>query len=181
MATHYIALIHKERESGYGVSFPDVPGVTAVADTLDEAIQEAAVALDFAFEDAHARLPSPRTIEELREDSEFRTASNDAITTLIPYRPVLYPETTDIIYYIYHVYLGYSMKDIANNFNRNCQAILYACHRIEESRESSEIDKFIEIVGEVVKSINSLEKANEFTATPEKIMSTRSNIRRLAS
>ena len=28
--THYIALIHKEADSGYGVSFPDVPGVIAV-------------------------------------------------------------------------------------------------------------------------------------------------------
>ena len=51
MSKHYIALIHKEPDSGYGVSFPDVPGVTAVADTLDDALREASVALGFAFED----------------------------------------------------------------------------------------------------------------------------------
>ncbi len=51
MATHYIALIHKEPNSGYGVSFPDVPGITAVADTLDGALHEAGIALGFAFED----------------------------------------------------------------------------------------------------------------------------------
>ena len=45
---HYIALIHKELDSGYGVSFPDVPGVIAAADTLDEAIAEAAAVLAFA-------------------------------------------------------------------------------------------------------------------------------------
>jgi hypothetical protein len=31
--SHYIALIHKEADSGYRVSFPDVPGVTTDADT----------------------------------------------------------------------------------------------------------------------------------------------------
>ncbi len=45
MATHYIALTHKEPNRGYGVSFPDVPGVTAVADTLDDALHEAGIAL----------------------------------------------------------------------------------------------------------------------------------------
>jgi len=45
MATHYIALIHKDPDTGYGVSFPDVPGVIAVADTLDTALAEAAEAL----------------------------------------------------------------------------------------------------------------------------------------
>ena len=30
---YYIALIHKQPDSCYGVSFPDVPGVTTAADT----------------------------------------------------------------------------------------------------------------------------------------------------
>jgi hypothetical protein len=33
---HYIALIHKDADSSYGVSFPDVPGVIAAGDTIDE-------------------------------------------------------------------------------------------------------------------------------------------------
>jgi predicted RNase H-like HicB family nuclease len=48
--THYIALIHKDPDSCYGVSFPDVPGVIAAGDTLDEAPTEAAEALAFAAE-----------------------------------------------------------------------------------------------------------------------------------
>ncbi|WP_080918331.1 type II toxin-antitoxin system HicB family antitoxin [Manganibacter manganicus] len=68
--THYIALIHKDADSGYGVSFPDVPGVTAVADTLDEALREASVALAFAFEDWQGHLPSPRTLDVLRQDAD---------------------------------------------------------------------------------------------------------------
>ena len=32
---HYIALIHKDADSCYGVSFPDVPGVFTAGDTID--------------------------------------------------------------------------------------------------------------------------------------------------
>ncbi len=33
----YIALIHKDPDSDYGVSFPDLPGVATAGSTLDEA------------------------------------------------------------------------------------------------------------------------------------------------
>jgi predicted RNase H-like HicB family nuclease len=81
--THYIALIHKEADSGYGVSFPDVPGVTAVADTLDEALREAGVALGFAFEDWQGEHPSPRTLDELRRDATFLDWSADAVVAAV--------------------------------------------------------------------------------------------------
>jgi predicted RNase H-like HicB family nuclease len=83
MATHYIALIHKEPRSGYGVSFPDVPGVTAVADTLDDALREAGVALGFAFEDWQGDRPAPRTLDELRRDKEFLDWSADAVIAAV--------------------------------------------------------------------------------------------------
>ena len=83
--THFIALVHKDPDSSYGVSFPDVPGVTTVADTLDDAISEAAVALGFAFKDWPGPLPVPRTLEELRGDKEFLEDSADAI--IIAVRP----------------------------------------------------------------------------------------------
>lgn len=77
--THYVALIHKDEGSGYGVSFPDVPGVTAVADTLDEAISEGAAALDFAFEDWQGPLPVARSLDTLRQDADFLSDSADAV------------------------------------------------------------------------------------------------------
>ena len=80
---HFIALIHKDADSGYGVSFPDVPGVIAVADTLDDAIAEGAAVLAFALEDWQGDRPAPRTLETLRDDSVFRAASADAIVTAI--------------------------------------------------------------------------------------------------
>lgn len=81
--THYVALIHKDEQSGYGVSFPDVPGIVAVADTLDEAISEGAAALQFAFEDWVGPLPNPRSIETLREDREFQRDAEGAVIAAI--------------------------------------------------------------------------------------------------
>ncbi len=81
--SHYIALIHKEPKSGYGVSFPDLPGIIAVADTLDEALHEGAVALGFAFEDWHGGRPVLRTLDEFRRDFEFLEQSSDAVVAAI--------------------------------------------------------------------------------------------------
>jgi predicted RNase H-like HicB family nuclease len=87
---HYIALIHKDPESCYGVSFPDVPGVITAGDTIDEAMRNAAAVLVFAVEDWSdldgAAFPSPRTIDELRRDPAFREDAADAIIAAVPFR-----------------------------------------------------------------------------------------------
>jgi antitoxin HicB len=87
---YYIALIHKESDSSYGVSFPDVPGVIAAGDTIDEALQRATEALEFAAEDWHERtgraFPPARTIDELRADAAFREGSADAVIAAVPMR-----------------------------------------------------------------------------------------------
>jgi predicted RNase H-like HicB family nuclease len=80
---HYIALIHKESDSGYGVSFPDVPGVVTVADTLDDALREAGVALAFAFDGWEGTRPVPRSLEELRRDPEFLDLARDAVVAAV--------------------------------------------------------------------------------------------------
>ncbi|WP_394688318.1 type II toxin-antitoxin system HicB family antitoxin [Hoeflea sp.] len=84
---YYIALIHKEPDSGFGVSFPDVPGVTTVADTLDEAMREAANALGFAFEDWNGERPAPRTLDALRQDPDFLELSTDAVVAAVTPAP----------------------------------------------------------------------------------------------
>jgi len=81
--THYVAVIHKDEHSGYGVSFPDVPGVIAVADSLDEAISEGAAALQFAFEDWDGPLPVPRTLEDLQADEVFQADAAGAVLAAI--------------------------------------------------------------------------------------------------
>ncbi|MBD8066285.1 type II toxin-antitoxin system HicB family antitoxin [Devosia sp. PTR5] len=87
---HYIALIHKDPEPGYGVSFPDVPGVIAVADTMDEAIAEAAAVLAIAFEDWPDEQPVPRTLEALRQDARFQNDAEGAVVAVIRPSPKYY-------------------------------------------------------------------------------------------
>ena len=87
---HYIALIHKDADSCYGVSFPDVPGVFTAGDTIDEAIGKAAEVLAFAAEDWSELdgkdFPAPRTIDELRSDPAFQDLAADAVVAAVPFR-----------------------------------------------------------------------------------------------
>ena len=87
---HYIALIHKDADSCYGVSFPDLPGVFTVGDTIDEAIREAAQVLEFAHQDwsdlSGAAFPAPRTIDELRAVPDFQERAADAVIAAVPFR-----------------------------------------------------------------------------------------------
>jgi predicted RNase H-like HicB family nuclease len=85
---HYIAVIHKEEDSAFGVSFPDVPGVIASAASLDRALAEAREALAFAAEDwaklTGEAFPPPRTLDVLRADARFREAAGDGVVAAIP-------------------------------------------------------------------------------------------------
>ena len=88
---HYVALIHKDSDSCYGVSFPDVPGVVTAGDTIDEAMQQAADVLEFAAEDwensdGSKNFPSPRTIDTLRSDPEFQNEAANAVIAFVPFR-----------------------------------------------------------------------------------------------
>jgi predicted RNase H-like HicB family nuclease len=79
---HYIALIHKEANSDYGVSFPDLPGVITAGSTLDEARAMATEALAFHLEglaeDGEA-VPEPSTLEEIMAIAE----NKDGVAVLI--------------------------------------------------------------------------------------------------
>jgi len=87
---HYIALIHKDADSCYGVSFPDVPGVFTAGDTIDEAIRKAGEVLEFAAADWSDlngdRFPAPRTIDELRAVIDFQERSADAVIAAVPFQ-----------------------------------------------------------------------------------------------
>lgn len=67
----YIALIHKEAASDYGVSFPDLPGCVTAGSTLDEAramAQEAlALHLEGLAEDGEP-IPEPSSLEAVMTD-----------------------------------------------------------------------------------------------------------------
>lgn len=80
---HYIALIHKDPESDYGVSFPDSPGVVTAGTDLDDARAMAAEALALHLEgmaeDGEA-VPELSSLEEIMADAENR----DGVAVLIP-------------------------------------------------------------------------------------------------
>ncbi|MGH6841504.1 MAG: type II toxin-antitoxin system HicB family antitoxin [Methylocella sp.] len=44
--THYAAIVEEEEGKAAGVWFPDLPGCVAAGDTLDEAMRNAAAALE---------------------------------------------------------------------------------------------------------------------------------------
>jgi predicted RNase H-like HicB family nuclease len=82
----YIALVHKDEGTSYGVSFPDVPGCIAAGDTFEEAVANAAEALAAHFVLMKAdgdTIPAPRSFDALRRDREFTDDSSDAIVTMV--------------------------------------------------------------------------------------------------
>jgi predicted RNase H-like HicB family nuclease len=78
----YIALIHKDSGSDYGVSFPDLPGNVTAGVDLDDAMRmaEEALALHLAgmAEDGEP-IPEPTSLETIMRDRENR----DAVAVLV--------------------------------------------------------------------------------------------------
>ncbi len=66
---YYIALVHKDESSAYGIQFPDVPGCFSAADELDHLVPNAIESLNLYAEDSP--LPAPRSIDQLRADKEI--------------------------------------------------------------------------------------------------------------
>jgi len=69
----YIALIHKDDDTAYGVSFPDFPGCITAGDTVEEAIANAKEALGFHAEgmlEDDLKLPKPSSFEKIRKDKD---------------------------------------------------------------------------------------------------------------
>ena len=79
---HYIALIHKEPDSDFGVSFPDFPGCVTAGATLQEALAMAAEALAGHIEtmvEAGDAVPEPSDADAVMEDPENR----DGVVVLV--------------------------------------------------------------------------------------------------
>lgn len=78
----YIAYLHKDKGSDFGVSFPDFPGCITAGKTLEEAHKMAAEALALHIagmvEDGDA-IPEPSTLDDLAEDS----ARDSAVAFLV--------------------------------------------------------------------------------------------------
>ena len=73
----YIAYLHKDSKSDFGVSFPDFPGCVTAGKTLEEArrMAEEALALHIGgmAKDGEA-IPEPSTIDDVAEDPAMKGA-----------------------------------------------------------------------------------------------------------
>jgi predicted RNase H-like HicB family nuclease len=82
----YIALVHKDEGTSFGVSFPDVPGCISAGDTLEEAIANAAEALGghlaLMKEDGDV-VPPPRSFDQLKRDAQFLDDATEAIVAVV--------------------------------------------------------------------------------------------------
>ena len=80
---YYVALVHKDLDSDFGVSFPDFPGCITAGITLDEAAGMAAEALgghiDLMAEEG-LPIPEPTDLETLMENPENR----DGVPVMVP-------------------------------------------------------------------------------------------------
>ncbi len=61
----YVAIVSKESGTAYGVHFPDLPGCTAAAETLEDAIDSAGIALRLWSEDVEV-MPDASKMSALR-------------------------------------------------------------------------------------------------------------------
>lgn len=84
---YYVALIHKEKGSLYGVSFPDFPGCVAAAASYAAALEQAAEALAFHVEGLQqdgARIPAPRSLEQIEKAREDWVDLKNAVVAMLP-------------------------------------------------------------------------------------------------
>jgi len=73
----FVALFHKDADSDYGVSFPDLPGVITAGSDLDEARAMAVEALALHLKGMAAdgeAIPMPSSLEDIMAIAENRGA-----------------------------------------------------------------------------------------------------------
>ena len=70
----YPVVIHKDPESDYGVTVPDLPGCFSAGKTLDEALEQAVEAIECHIEGLlldNEPIPMPRSIEYHKDNPDF--------------------------------------------------------------------------------------------------------------
>lgn len=81
----YVALVHKDPGSAYGVTVPDVPGCFSAGETLDEALQNAVDAVLLHVEGGD--LPAARDAEAIVADPSVRDLLKDAVLASVEVDP----------------------------------------------------------------------------------------------
>ncbi|CAN2039130.1 antitoxin HicB [Candidatus Magnetomoraceae bacterium gMMP-15] len=71
----YIAIIHKDPESDYGVSFPDFPGCITAGITIDEAKKMAKQALKGHIQvmlEFDEKIPEPTPLKDIKAELQYQ-------------------------------------------------------------------------------------------------------------
>ena len=87
---NYIAIVHKEAKTDFGVSFPDFPGCVTAGQTVDEAKDLAQEALGLhirgMIEDGE-QLPAPSKLEDIMADAEYADAGAYLVVSIPDTKP----------------------------------------------------------------------------------------------
>lgn len=74
----YPIVIHKDPESTFGVTVPDLPGCFSAGDTLDEALRMSQEAIELHIEgllEDNDAVPMPHSIDEHQDSKEYQGGS----------------------------------------------------------------------------------------------------------
>ncbi len=83
---YYTAIVHQDGDSAFGLTFPDLPGCFAAAETWDAVPAAATEALDLWFEDQPDVEPS--SLGALRSRADIaETIANGGVLLPVPYIP----------------------------------------------------------------------------------------------
>ncbi len=87
---NYIAIVHKEAKTDFGVSFPDFPGCITAGQTVDEAkdLAQEALALHIKgmIEDGE-QLPAPSKLEDIMVDADYADAAAYLVISIPDTKP----------------------------------------------------------------------------------------------
>tara|TARA_R110002124_G_scaffold89513_1_gene228772 strand:- start:2239 stop:2646 length:408 start_codon:yes stop_codon:yes gene_type:complete len=94
----YIAVLHKEKDSDYGVSFPDFPGCVTAGKSLDEAkdmaIEALALHIEGLLEDGEA-VPEPSGLDAVAAHPDFQGGTAFLVEYKQPVKTVRFNVTAD--------------------------------------------------------------------------------------
>ena len=87
---NYIAVVHKDPKSDFGVSFPDFPGCVTAGSTIDEAKDMAHDALSLhikgMLEDGE-NIPTPSKLEDIMDDPDYSDAAAILVISVSETKP----------------------------------------------------------------------------------------------
>lgn len=87
---NYIAVVHKDPKSDFGVSFPDFPGCITAGSSIDEAKDMAHDALSLhikgMMEDGE-NIPTPSKLEDIMDDPDYADAAAIIIVSVSEAKP----------------------------------------------------------------------------------------------